>query len=290
MINKNIIAETEKLISSIEIPSRPIILLKINEEVTKPEPDFKAIISLIYKDLAMTAKMIQIANSPFFGVRYKVNTVDRALSVLGLNNFNDIILASSLRKAFAEYQIPSKILDDFYQHYLLIAGVSKFLAKNTLSGKINSNLAYITGLFHDCGILLLTKKYSDYYEYLHQHKRHDQSMLNIEESRYKTNHCLIGSHMAKSWQLPDIVFKVIPHHHDADLSIHRDEDIRHILAILLLSEHLISKLPDYIRPNGIYNNHITSEELFERLLRELKLDKYDFECIEENIEEFVKLI
>lgn len=266
------------------------IVLKINEEVNKSEPDFKTIASFVSEDISLSAKVLKIANSSFFGLKFKVESVDRALIVLGLDNFNSIVLAAALRESFNNTNISQNILNDFHKHSLFVAGVAKFIAENVLSGQINKNHAYITGLFHDCGILLLAGRFPDYYSSLEQIVQTNQSLLSFEEIEYNTNHCLVSSHMIKSWHLDKIIWQSIPFHHNTEISIHEDSSVRRLTSLLILSEHLIEKLPGFGKTDPIYSLIISSDEHFAKILSELEIDIHDYECLEDNVEELVQLI
>jgi len=162
-----LIEETEKATQNIEIPNQPQVLLDLNEEMTKPEPDFKTITDLISKDIALTAQVIKIAKTPFWGTRREINSVHIALVVLGLRNFKNIILSSCLRNVFKNDVIPDEEFKIFYNHSLKSAGVSRFLADNITfkdNERVDQNQAYLVGLFHDCGIMIMAKRYQNYYD------------------------------------------------------------------------------------------------------------------------------
>jgi len=86
-MDQEIIEKTEKLVKGIGIPSQPRVIMEIDEEVKKEDPDFGIISNLVSRDVAMSAKIMKVCNSPLFGLRHKVESVDKALSILGLNNF-----------------------------------------------------------------------------------------------------------------------------------------------------------------------------------------------------------
>ena len=106
---QRLVEEAEKIFRSIAIPSPPRVLMQLNEEMGKAEPEYRVITDLVSQDLAMTAKVLRIANSPYFGVRNRIKSIATALSVLGLEHFRNIVLASAFRDGMKNKNSTTKI-------------------------------------------------------------------------------------------------------------------------------------------------------------------------------------
>ena len=87
----------EKLLSTIKIPPRPTVIEEINREKRKEEPDLRNIAQIISKDIALTAAMLKIVNSPLFGLSKKIETVQQSVMTLGLNNVIGIVTGLALK-------------------------------------------------------------------------------------------------------------------------------------------------------------------------------------------------
>ena len=165
-LNK-VLIETEKIVNEIGIPNRPQALIDINAEMKKSQPNFDALSSHVETDINLIVTVLRLANSPFFGLRHKVETVKRALTVLGLNNFKNIVLASCMKNAFIQDFITQNQFELFYNHSVLVAEISKFIAQNINKDTERNSIqdyAYMVGIFHDCGILIMAKKFPSYYK------------------------------------------------------------------------------------------------------------------------------
>ena len=279
-MEKDIIQEAENIAKTVGIPSQPKILVGINEEMSKPAPEFGRLLNLVSKDLGITAKLIKVANSAYFGLGYEVNSIDKALSVLGLHNFNTIVVATALRDALMSSHLPRQQFETFYSHSILVAKVSQLIAQKINLPIIDSvffNTSYMAGLFHDCGILLVAKRFTDYYEIISSGLADGLNISEIEEKHYRTNHCVVGSFVAKSWQLPNIVCEVIQHHHDLDLPRNSDDVVRKMICVVMLAENIVyhcnqSTKNVYV---DLYNSKIEDEALHAQLLSELNITTED---------------
>ncbi len=282
-------SEAETIIKSVNIPHCPQILLDINREVITPEPDFHKIKNLVSQDVSLAAKIIKVANSSFFALRFKVQSIEHALTVLGLENFTNIVLASSLRDAFSQDRSLLNELDDVFNHLMLIARISQLIISNvhySSGGIIYPNQVYMAGLFHDIGILILRKKFADYFKTVNNALPHEKSLVNIEEKYYLTNHAVVGYFMAKSWSLPDEVCKVIQQHHQPQSLKNSTPTLSKMLAINMLSEILF----DYAYESetdhsSVFGHQLESVELFNQLLEQLNMEREDLPDILDKIKD-----
>ncbi len=277
-----LILEAEKITSTIDIPSQPQLLLQIHEEALKPEPSFRKLKEYVSQDIAMSAKVIKLANSAYFGLRYKVHSIENALTVLGLENFTNIIVSSSFRELMEASRSSAEEYEDLFNHSMHAARLSQFITNKVKifgGGIIFPSQTYMAGLFHDCGIMILAKKFDDYFADIKVAKQKSDMLIDVEEALYKTNHSVIGYVVAKSWQLPEIVTKVIQHHHEPYLSSHDDPTLRSMLAINMLAETVLSVLDDGDElSTDLFGIQIDTKVL-NIVLEELNFDEDDFKDI-----------
>ena len=238
------IEKAEKLVESIGIPAQPKIITDLNRVISNRVTDMSAISGIISKDVAMSAKILKLVNSPFFGLKEKVDSIDRALSMMGLGDFNRIIMASSLRETFGgKYSA----IERFWDHSMITAAVAMYIAEKI---KMESpEQAYTAGLFHDCGIPLLMKKFPDYGELVdfalgvvnsEALKGSAKSIVGIENERYATHHCAVGCIVAKSWNVSPVVHQSIWYHHYIHLDVHTNPSIKRMTAVLILADYISS--------------------------------------------------
>ncbi|HIJ59832.1 MAG TPA: HDOD domain-containing protein [Nitrospirae bacterium] len=282
------IQDAEKIVKSIGIPSQPTVILSIQSEMSKPNPNMSLIGKLVTEDVGLSANVIRIASSPFVGMG-KVTSIDRALNLLGLKNFFNLVFASALQESLNVKGVPKKIFEVFWSHSLQIAKATQLVAKRV--DKKNMDEAYMTGLFHDCGVPLLIRKFPDYINIVDFTIGTTSAAINIEESLYKTNHGIVGYLLAKTWKLFPSVCEAVLWHHISDVSSISNKEARVLTACLQLSENLIldetikfykSSLKDYEFDTMTSIKYLTKVS-YKKLAEELSLDKDDINDLKEDL-------
>ena len=151
----------ENILKSIRIPPCPEVVVALMEEARQPEVDFAKLVKLISGDVGLAASMLKTANSPFFALRRKADSVQQAVSVLGLKNLMQIVRGSTLQNTLGGDKIT---MERFWDRSNFTAVVNSHIAAQ-LHG-ISREDAYTLCLFHDCGIPIMMQKFSDYKEKL----------------------------------------------------------------------------------------------------------------------------
>lgn len=146
-------------LKEIDITPRPIILEQIAREARKEEPDFGHIATLIGRDVSLAAGLLKTANSAFFGYQQKARHLREALIMLGLNVTARVVAGLILRQALPG----GPKLERFWDASGRIAQLSGWLAQQlgTAYG-IRSKDVYTFGLFRDCGIPIMMRKFPGY--------------------------------------------------------------------------------------------------------------------------------
>lgn len=230
----------ERSLNDIGIPPRPVILDRIAIEMQKEDPDFKRLAQIIGADVGLGASLIKTANSPFFGFRNRVRSVSEALMLLGLDVASRAVAGIVLRKAFPV----SPHLERFWDGSGRIARISGWLAQHLGHKRFRADDAYTYGLFRDCGIPVLFKRFPQYEHTLREaNAATESSFTAIEEQVVPSNHAIVGSLLAQSWWLPEEICLAIRHHHD--LTTLQSADVpppgttRDLIAAAQLAEHLV---------------------------------------------------
>ena len=232
----------ENSIKDIGIPPRPAILDRISNEMLKEEPDFKRLAKIIGADVSLAASLIKTANSPFFGCRIRVRSINEALMVLGLDVSSRAIAGIILRKVFPH----SLHLERFWDASARIARLSGWLTQQIGNNKLRPDDAYTYGLFRDCGIPVLLMRFPDYDKILDRANGEESlSFTAVEDSKLPTNHAKVGCLLAQSWWLPEETCLAIRHHHDAAIietpAITPPLTARYRIAMAQFAEHLVQR-------------------------------------------------
>ena len=142
----------DHLNASLHLPSLPDVALKIHRAMDNPDLTVRDIAKLVLADPALSAKMVQAANSSVYSVSPRVETVLDAITRLGLNAAQNMALNLSIEKLFnANSSVVHNLLQEFYQHSLVIGSLSYVIAKDSTG--LNPQKALLAGLIHDIGIV-----------------------------------------------------------------------------------------------------------------------------------------
>ena len=230
---------------NISVPPCPEIVVELLGEARREDIDFIKISRLITGDVALAAAVLKSANSPFFALRRKVQSVQQAVAVLGLRNLMKIVYGAVLKQSLGGTGAPA--LARFWDRSNYNAVVSAYLA-GRLPG-VSSDDAYTFGLFHDAGIAILMQKFPDYKKTLMQANATPLAMTAIEDEHHHTNHVVVGTLLARNWYLPDQVVWAVRYHHVPDIYTtprrHATPDVCLLVAIRLLSEHIVARFLGY---------------------------------------------
>ncbi|MBY0577682.1 MAG: HDOD domain-containing protein [Burkholderiales bacterium] len=273
--------EMERVLGSVGIPPRPTILMELDSEVKKDDPDFRKIERLVSSDVGLSASLLKTVNSPFFGLHNKATTISQAVSVLGLSTLARTITCLMLRKVFATAGQIS--MERFWDASAKVAMATAYIAKQ-LPG-MNRDEAYTFGLFQDCGIPVLMQRFPDYKQTLGiANQSVDRKFTDIEEEHCQTTHSTVGYLLTKSWNLPQTLSSAIRFHHEYDLLAESQsliaQESQNLVALALLAERAIQL------HSGL-SNSVEWRKGGEIVLHHLGLSESEFEDIVDDVKHFL---
>jgi HD-like signal output (HDOD) protein len=201
----------ERTIKDIDIPPRPVILEHFQDEMRKENPSFMHLGKIIAADVSLSASLMKLINSPYYGLRIKVNSVSQALTMLGLDEASRAIAASCLHKSFPS----TPKLERFWNASAQVAALSGWLAKNNHKTMLRADVAYTFGLFRNIGIAILIMRYPRYMETLDSANHETElSFTDVEQRDFQTDHARVGYVLAMNWNLPEEICLGIRSHHE----------------------------------------------------------------------------
>jgi HD-like signal output (HDOD) protein len=233
----------ERTIRDIDIPPRPMIIDRICHEMRQDLPNFKLIGQQIGADVSLAAGLIKTVNSPYFGCRGRCRSVHEALLMLGLDATSRAIAAISLRQAFPG----SAHYERFWQASAQIAALSGWLAQKVRKPGLRADDAHTYGLFRDCGIVILLRRFPDYVATLGRANHEaERAFTDVEGEVLPTNHSVVGSLLAQNWWLPEEICQAIRNHHDRDAIEHFESGLpaasRYLVAASQTAEHILQQV------------------------------------------------
>lgn len=232
----------EKIISSIKkISSLPTVFSRVNELLNDPTScaaDFGKVIS---QDQALTARLLRLVNSAFYGFPSRIDTVTKAITIIGFRQLKDLVLATSVLDVFSGAgEDNSFSMDDFWRHSLACGVASRVLAIYKRE-KENQETYFVAGLLHDIGRLVLLESCSEQYrEVFMITKKENKLMYEAEEEVFGFTHALVGKELLSLWKLPPFLKDSVCFHHDPNGGGGSSSyvDVVHIANILVHASEL----------------------------------------------------
>lgn len=227
----------DALVKTIRIPPRPSLLADVQKELAAADPSPRRLAKIIADDVAMSASLLKLTNSSFFGLRLKARSVDHAVDLLGLEQCGLLMTGIIARQTVGT---TGAALVKFWNFSTNRAQAITYLARHMRVCSIDA--AHTFGLFCDIGVPLLLERFADYSATLRTANAEFAAMFtSIEDAQHMTNHASIGALMARTWGLPEEVSTAILLHHDYRVleDAATDESIKGLIALSLLAEYAI---------------------------------------------------
>lgn len=223
---------SQLLNGDIDIVSLPTVYTHIVELLNHPNSSSHQLAELISKDASLTVRLLRLVNSPFYGFSGKIDSISRAVSLLGTNELSVLTLGITVIKQFQN--IPSDLLtmDSFWRHSIRCGLFSKVLAAHL--GENAAEKYFIGGLLHDVGrLVLLARMPAQYSAVIVRARQHCLPMYRAEQDCLQTDHSIVGKLLAEKWRLSPALIRMIGGHHSPRLAHYSLEAcIVHIADIL----------------------------------------------------------
>ena len=205
----------KSIISQIEsLPSMPSIYTEIVTEMQADDPAIKKVGEIISKDLSMTAKILQMVNSAFFGLFRKINSPEQAVMMLGLETIKALVLSVKIFSEFNQKEFSWFKIDDLFNHSLAVSLYAKTIIKNENLGQELINNSMMAGLLHDLGKLILATNFEKpYRQVLAAAQGTGKNLLDLEYEAFGTSHAEIGAYLMGLWRLDNSTIEAIAFHH-----------------------------------------------------------------------------
>ncbi|MEM5551978.1 HDOD domain-containing protein [Pseudoalteromonas neustonica] len=236
-INEQILTDINR---NFIIPPKPQILSDLQNLAALEDASIADAADVVVKDLAISSAILKIINSPAYGLSRTVSDIKQAVMFLGWDGVNALVQGLKLKHMFAA-ENSCISLERFWDTSTEIANVNMMIGQR-FKKQIAIESLYTLGLFHDCGVPPMAIKYDSYLKALHlSNQSGKESITEIEERLYNTNHAIVGYYFANSWHLPKEICKLILNHHDLSiLDDVTDSDMQISFAILKMSENLVN--------------------------------------------------
>jgi putative nucleotidyltransferase with HDIG domain len=197
------------------LPSLPELYLEIMDAIQSPNASVQRIADIAARDPALSAKLLQISNSAYFGVGQKVFSVSEAVQLLGVGVIQSLALAVPLFTAFDQSKCPTFPLEQVWDHSAHTGALARRIASEFLEDYQMAEQAFAAGVLHDIGKLILADGMpEEYAAILAAARARTKPLFVVEREVLGASHADIGAYLLTLWSLPLPLVEAVAHHHE----------------------------------------------------------------------------
>lgn len=254
----------------IQLPTIPVIAQEILKLVHDEFTSVDKLDNIIENDPPITAKILSVANSAFFGYKTTTRTIHDAILRIGFNNVKDVALGVSLMTVFEEEEGRVRAFDyqRIFNHSVTVGAVAQLISKD-LKMKFTEEI-FMNGILHDLGYLVLNKYFPDTYMQVLGLFEKGKNLLEAEKEVFDFTHAEIGAWLAEKWNLPEGVLETILYHHNSSLAKKNLERA----AVIHIADYIVSRgIFTVIKDNPNYpldSSSLSILEISEDYLKEVE--------------------
>ena len=197
------------------LPSLPAAVVQLMSLLQQQDVNLDPIAETLSLDQALAAKVLQLANSPFYGMSGRITSIRNGINILGLRPLSTLVLAAVLTVQFDQMHGKALHLDEFWSHSIASAVAARALAE---AQGLDEASAFTAGLLHDIGLLVLDSLYPiEMAQALEWAVEHDAPHLQAEQALLGVSHAEVGAWLAQHWHFaPEVVAAIAGHHNPPD--------------------------------------------------------------------------
>ena len=218
MLLRNLLTNdaVKKTVSQIDtLPTCPEIYVKLMEVLDNEKCSLEQVGEIISRDVSMTASILKLVNSSFFGFVRRINTPGEAVNLLGIEIVKSLILTRELFCTFRQHSFPGFSLACLWEHSLVTARFAKVIALKETKDKSVVDDSFIAGMLHDVGKLIIAVKFEDKFrDILQKAKAENRAARDVEIEVLGVGHDVIGAYLLGLWGLPSTTVETIAFHHE----------------------------------------------------------------------------
>lgn len=245
-------------------PVLPATVTRLIKVTSDPESSAGDVMEVILPDQSLCLTVLKIANSALFGRPKKVDSIALAVSLLGFNEVQRIALTKALINSFSKLSKEhKKVIDKHWIHSFACGMIARVIAKDL---HISPDIAFMGGLIHDIGKLVMLETFCDDYKAEHWLTRFSDEEIHLEELRiFSFTHDMIGGQLLNKWDFPENLITAVSNHHRPD-EAGEEKGLAHVIQLAdLLSFYCCNQ--DVLGDEDIYSAvHRSLPGLFEKWL------------------------
>jgi HD-like signal output (HDOD) protein/CheY-like chemotaxis protein len=237
-------AQLKELICRMEtLPSLPSLYLELTSELRSNDPSMERIGEIIARDIAMSAKILQLVNSAFFGLAHRVTHPAEAALYLGIETVSSLVLSLQIFSQYNRYQaqLPEFSIETLWQHCWNTGARARRIARSEHFDAETANHCFVGGLLHDLGkLILLATLPGPFREALHRAAADKSPLWRHEKELLGSTHAEIGAYLLGLWNFPTALIETVALHHRPGTGLHPDLDSVAVAYVANVFDHELS--------------------------------------------------
>lgn len=202
------------------LPTPPMVFAQVNKVISDPDTSTYQIGMIISEDPALSAKVLKLTNSAFYGIPRTITSVKQAIVILGLDVVHSLVLSASVFEIFSkQYSINRDYLDSFWRHSLSVAFMARIISRTkNFPSFLEAEESFSAGLLHDIGKLIIFAHMFEDFKRIRKalEEKPEQPSNKVEEEILGFDHALVGNYLARKWDLPEELARAIRYHHNPE--------------------------------------------------------------------------
>lgn len=196
------------------LPSLPTVVMELLQTMGDEDVDIDRLARGISNDQGLAARTLRVANSPFYGMQGRIDTIAEAITVLGFVNVRSLVTTAGIAAAWPAGQSAGFEARIFWRHCLGVACCAATLARQA---RLLPDRLFLAGLMHDIGRLVLVATHpAAFTEILLRRKQEDFSLVNAEREVLGFDHAQIGAALCRHWRIPESIAAAVDRHHQVN--------------------------------------------------------------------------
>ncbi|MCK5348358.1 MAG: HDOD domain-containing protein [Desulfobacula sp.] len=258
----------QQLLGGIEtMPSIPSLYAKIISELQSSDASAASVGEIIAKDMGMTAKVLQLVNSSFFGMPRHISNVQEAVVLLGIDIVKTLVLGIEVFSRFSKNALSIIPVDKIHDHCVKTGVIAKKIAKLEKMDKEKTDNAMIASSLHDLGKLILVEHYPDEYKgVLEVVRQKKMPVFKAESQIFGVTHGEVGAYLLGLWGLPENIIEGIAFHHNPAKINTREFELCGLVHVAELMEHHEQLQPGgWEKLNGLDTKYMENIGLLDKI-------------------------
>lgn len=224
--------------SGFEIPMMPTEIIELQRIFHETEyPDMSEVVEILERNTVLSGELIKVANEPGFSHpnAEQILTIKNAVDAIGVGRLKNLVVSLGFKA-----QVTGSVFDEIIDHTVDVGRVAAALSEWV--DDVSADEAYMAGLFHNAGAIILAMRYPVYEKYFMNSITNCYSCIPAEVKKFKVSHGVYGLLVSKKWELEAIYAQVLLMHHQRDLSKLKNDKVRALVALVQLAGCIVSEV------------------------------------------------